>query len=250
MRDLVSWEIASFVLLALGCSAWEWLRPGWRVDRLAGLKLDLVSFAVAVVFALVSREILAATRGGFPPVATAAWVQSLRSLPFAAKLLIGLLLVDFTIYWVHRVQHAVALAWRSHRWHHSAEQMYWLAGFRTSFLHSFVYNIPQTVVPMHLLELSPLECGIGYSIGLFVQFWDHTNARGRIGCLKYLLVRPQDHRLHHAAGPGRVVNFGFVFSLWDRCFGTYADGDRAEDYALGLGECVDPRSVPRMMLGV
>ena len=88
-------------------------------------------------------------------------------------------------------------------------------------------------------------------IGLFVQFWDHTNAKARIGWLKYLLIRPQDHRLHHAAGACRAVNLGFIFSLWDRWFGTYVDADTiAEDYPLGLGERIGPKAVPRMLLGV
>ena len=249
MSLIACWEMAAFVLLVLMYSLWERLRPGWRVERLAEIRLDLLSFAVAVASALASREIVMAAASPWDPAALAA-LDALRGLPFFPKLVLGLLLVDFTIYWIHRAQHRFALAWRMHRWHHSVEQMYWLAGFRTSFLHSLAYNIPQTVVPIHLLALGAVEAGIGYSIGLFVQFWNHANARAHIGWLKYLFIRPQDHRVHHAAGLPRPANFAFIFSIWDRCFGTYVDGDAMpKDYPLGLGERVEPRSVPRMLLG-
>lgn len=250
MSDVAYWEAATFLLLVAACSAWEWLRPGWRTDRLADLRIDLLSFAVAVLSAHVSRQVLIALVGGAAPEFLARALDALRGLPFAAKLLLGILTVDFCVYWVHRVQHRFAFAWRSHRWHHSAEHMYWLAGFRTSFLHSFVYNIPQVVVPIHVLGLSPLESAAGYAIGLFVQFWVHANAKACIACLKYVFIRPQDHRLHHSAA-GPAVNFGFVFSFWDRWFGTYVDGDtRQEEYPLGLGEDIRPQAVPRMLLGV
>jgi sterol desaturase/sphingolipid hydroxylase (fatty acid hydroxylase superfamily) len=171
-------------------------------------------------------------------------------LPFAAKLVAGLLVVDLAIYWIHRAQHRYAFAWRTHRAHHSIREMHWLSGFRTSFLHSLFYNVPQTVVPIHVLQLSATETAIGYSIGLFVQFWDHANANARLGPLKYAFIRPQDHRLHHAAS-NEAVNFGFVFCWWDRCFGTYRDGDAVQGpYALGLQDEPNHAALPRMLVGI
>jgi sterol desaturase/sphingolipid hydroxylase (fatty acid hydroxylase superfamily) len=246
----VSLETASFFLLVLACSLWEWRQPGWRIDRRADLGLNLVSFVIAVASALASREIITAAIGRCGWTELKAALHCLHDMPFAGKLIFGLLAIDFTIYWIHRAQHRFAVAWRTHRWHHSAEQMYWLAGFRTSFLHSLVYNIPQTIVPIHLLGLTAIQAGIGYSIGLFVQFWNHANARARIGWLKFVFIRPQDHRVHHAALRLGAANFAFIFSIWDRCFGTYVDGDaQPPDYPLGLGERIDPRTLPRMFLG-
>src|SRR5437763_213131 len=108
-------EITSFFLLLLGYSVWEWRCPAHPVQRFAGLKLDLLSFVVALFSALASRE---------------------------------------------------------------------------------------------------------------------------------LIVRV-------AADGGGAVNFGFVFCFWDRCFGTYVDGDAVcADYALGMGEPTEAKALPRMLLGV
>jgi sterol desaturase/sphingolipid hydroxylase (fatty acid hydroxylase superfamily) len=166
---------------------------------------------------------------------------------------IGLALVcaDFTIYWIHRAQHKSDTLWRTHAWHHSIEQLYWFSGFRTSFLHSFLYNVPQAAVPMLVFQLSPLDTGVAYSIGLFVQFWEHTNVRVSIGPLRYLVITPKYHRIHHSAVEPLGKNLAPIFSLWDLLFGTFLDPNTMpEDFPVGLGQRVEPRKMPRMVLGV
>jgi sterol desaturase/sphingolipid hydroxylase (fatty acid hydroxylase superfamily) len=161
------------------------------------------------------------------------------------------MLVDFIIYWLHRAQHRFDWMWRTHAWHHSIEHMYWFAGFRTSFLHSFLYNIPQAMVPMLIFNLSPLETGVGYSIGLFIQFWEHTNVRVNIGPLKWIFITPHYHRIHHSATRNQGMNLGTTFSIWDRMFGTYVDPNTMPDsFPMGLGTPVEKERVPRLLLGV
>ena len=49
----------------------------------------------------------------------------------------------------------------------------------------------------------------------------HANVRLRLGPLRWVLVTPQSHRIHHAPDPQyRDTNYGVVFSIWDRLFGT------------------------------
>lgn len=246
------WEVAAFLVLAAAFEAWERLRPERRTPRWGPRGIDLVSFACAVLFAWLSRAAIDAGMGRVEPALLMAEVSAwLHSLPTWQKLLLGFLVIDFTIYWLHRAQHASSVLWRTHRWHHSSEQVNWLSGFRTSLLHSFFYNVPQTVVAIGVLGLDALEAGIAFSLGVFVQLWDHANANAKIGWLKLVFIRPQDHRLHHAAERVPPVNFGFVFSLWDRAFGTYADPDgMPAGYRLGLGAAPPAAAVPRMLIGV
>jgi len=141
--------------------------------------------------------------------------------------------------------------WRTHAWHHSITEMYWFAGFRTSFFHSLLNNIPQVLIPITLFQLSPAEAGIGYSIGAFVQFVEHTNCRLSFGPLNWLLVTPDYHRIHHAATLHRGKNLAGAFRLWDLLFGTYVDPTTVpSDFELGLGEDIDVRRIPRLMAGV
>jgi sterol desaturase/sphingolipid hydroxylase (fatty acid hydroxylase superfamily) len=175
----------------------------------------------------------------------------LQGLPTGGRIFLAILLVDFIIYWLHRAQHRFDRLRRTHAWHHSIEQLYWFSGFRTSFLHSLLYNIPQAAVPMLVFNLSPYEAGIGYSIGLLIQFWEHTNIDVALGPLKYVIITPAYHRVHPSASALCRKNFGTTFSLWDRMFGTYVNPDTVPATTpLGLGAPVPRKEIPRMLVGV
>jgi sterol desaturase/sphingolipid hydroxylase (fatty acid hydroxylase superfamily) len=177
-------------------------------------------------------------------------LQTLQGLPSVMRIVLAIFVVDFMIYWIHRAQHRFDALWRTHAWHHSVEHLYWFSGFRTSFLHSFIYNIPQAAIPMLVFNLSPIEAGIGYSIGLLIQFWEHTNINVNVGLLRYFIITPAYHRVHHSTEHSRT-NFGTTFSLWDRVFGTYHDPATVPANApLGLGEPYDKKKMARMLLGV
>src|SRR5258707_7842788 len=245
------YEIAAFFGLILVFELCERVWPARPVNRWLDLKLDLLSFAFALA---VNRVSTYSIRNLMATTAPASWARPLnylQSLPSLWKIVIALFIVDFVIYWIHRGQHTFDLLWRTHAWHHSIEQMYWFSGFRTSFLHSFIYNIPQVVIPVTFFKLSPAEAGIGYSVGLLIQFWEHTNLTVNVGVLRWLIITPDYHRIHHSATVHRGQNLGTTFSLWDRMFGTYVDpATMTESFPLGLGERVAPKKVPRMLVGL
>src|SRR3989442_15436357 len=163
------YEIVAFFALVAIFEFCERLWPARTVDRWRDLRLDVLSFVFALAVNRVCTYLLRRWVGDVTPSFLIAPVQVLQSLPSVLKIIIALFIVDFVIYWIHRAQHRFGLLWRTHAWHHSIEQMYWFAGFRTSFLHSFIYNIPQVVIPVTLFKLSPSEAGIGYSLGLLIQ---------------------------------------------------------------------------------
>src|SRR5215467_8185004 len=245
------YEIAAFFGLVAVFEVCERIWPARPVDRWRDLKLDVLSFAFALTVNRACTHLIRNFVGDVTPGWLAGPVHVLQGLPSVWKIVFALFVVDFTIYWIHRAQHRFDLLWRTHAWHHSIEQMYWFAGFRTSFLHSFIYNIPQVVIPVTLFRLSPAEAGIGYSLGLLIQFWEHTNLKVNVGPLKWLIITPEYHRIHHSATIHRGMNLGTTFSIWDRMFGTYVDPKEVEDsFPLGLGEKVETKKLPRMLLGV
>jgi sterol desaturase/sphingolipid hydroxylase (fatty acid hydroxylase superfamily) len=243
------------ILAFFGCVAvfelCERIWPAQPVDRWRDLKLDLLSFAFALAVNRVCNYLFRAWMGDLTPPGLGGVVHYLQGLPSVVKIVMALFIVDFMIYWIHRAQHNFDLLWRTHAWHHSIEQMYWFAGFRTSFFHSFIYNIPQVVIPVTLFRLSPAEAGIGYSLGLLIQFWEHTNLNVNVGPLKWLIITPAYHRIHHSATIHRGMNLGTTFSLWDRMFGTYVDPAQVPDsFPMGLGEKLEGKKIPRMLVGV
>jgi sterol desaturase/sphingolipid hydroxylase (fatty acid hydroxylase superfamily) len=243
-------EILAFFGCVLLFEILERLWPARDVDRWRDLKLDVMSFVFALVVNRICNIVFREWAGG-TIFAAPIFLQKLQALPSILKIGIALLIVDFIIYWIHRAQHRTDILWRTHAWHHSIEQMYWFAGFRTSFLHSFIYNIPQVVVPITLLKLTPAEAAIGYSLGLLIQFWEHTNLDVKIGPLRHIIITPAYHRIHHSATVHRGMNLGTTFSLWDRMFGTFVDPENVPDtFPLGLGEEVNRKKLPRMLVGL
>ncbi|HEX4343495.1 MAG TPA: sterol desaturase family protein, partial [Verrucomicrobiae bacterium] len=191
------------------------------------------------------------TIGDVTPGFLQSTVGYLQNLPSPVRIILALFIVDFIVYWIHRSQHQYTLMWRTHAWHHSIEEMYWFAGFRTSFFHSLLNNIPQVIIPVTLFHLTPAEAGIGFSIGVFIQFVEHTNWKLSFGPLNWLLVTPDYHRIHHAATLHRGKNLAGTFRIWDKMFGTYVDpASVKEEFELGLGEQLNKKQIARMMAGV
>jgi sterol desaturase/sphingolipid hydroxylase (fatty acid hydroxylase superfamily) len=245
------YQIAALFGLILIFDVCERIWPAHPVDRWLDLKLDVLSFTFALAVNRISTWLVLGFVGDVTPAFLTSPVNYLQHLPSAVKIIIGLFVVDFILYWIHRAQHRFDVMWRTHAWHHSIEQMYWFAGFRTSFFHSFLYNIPQAIIPVTLLKLTPAEAGIGYSIGLLIQFWEHTNLKVNVGPLTWLLVTPDYHRIHHSATLHRGKNLAPTFRIWDRMFGTYVDPATVPDeFPLGLGERVEKEKIPRMLMGV
>jgi sterol desaturase/sphingolipid hydroxylase (fatty acid hydroxylase superfamily) len=244
------YQIAAFFGLVILFEVLERVRPAREVDRWKDVKIDVLSFSLAILLNRASHFMVGKTAQAFAPHFVLDSVARLQALASGTKIVLAVLLVDLIIYWIHRAQHRFETLWRTHAWHHSIEQLYWFSGFRTSFFHSFLYAIPAASVPILLFNLTPLEAGIGYSFGLFVQFWEHTNLNVKIGPLAWIFITPDYHRVHHSTEHSRS-NFGTTFSFWDRMFGTYIDPDTVPASApLGLGEPVQPKQIPRMLVGV
>jgi sterol desaturase/sphingolipid hydroxylase (fatty acid hydroxylase superfamily) len=243
-------QIAAFFGLVVVFEILERVRPAREVDRWKDLKLDVLSFALAILLNRLCHYTVSTWAKAIAPRFVEDYVARLQALPSALKIVMAILLVDFIIYWIHRAQHRFDLLWRTHAWHHSIEQLYWFSGFRTSFFHSFMYAIPAAGIPILLFHLTPLEAGIGYSFALLVQFWEHTNWKVNIGPLAWIFITPDYHRVHHSTEHSRS-NYGTTFSFWDRMFGTYTDPAKVPVSApLGLGEPISRRSIPRMLVGV
>jgi sterol desaturase/sphingolipid hydroxylase (fatty acid hydroxylase superfamily) len=164
------------------------------------------------------------------------------------KILLGLLATDLALYWVHRAMHASPTLWRTHVFHHSIEDLYWLSGARTSVTHLLLFAAPQVILAWYVFGLTTGEAAIAFSIGVVVNLWVHTNLRATLGPLDWLVITPAFHRIHHGRDVIPSKNLAFLFTLWDRLFGTYEDPRRAPaEYPLGLARPED--GLTRMVVG-
>ena len=144
---------------------------------------------------------------------------------------VALVLWDFAYYWHHRFEHEIRLFWASHVAHHSSEKYNLSTALRqpwTPFL-SLVL-----LPPIALLGVRPELILISGGINLIYQFWVHTEAIQRLPRIfEWVFNTPSHHRVHHGSNaPYLDKNYGGIFIVWDRLFGTFAQEEEPVIYGL------------------
>lgn len=244
-------ETLSFIGLATVFLCWEWRRPYMAVERRSQWMLDGLGAVVSLLAVMSTRAVLKRTFASWQLHAVLS-VAPLAALPAAVKVPLLLLSIDFCLYWIHRLMHTETF-WRTHVLHHTPQYMHWFAGLRTSAVHSFLFTFPQVLLPFVVFAATQWEAGIAISGVIFAQIFIHSNIDANLGPVgRWLLVTPNTHRVHHGYGIVQDRNFGSVFILWDRLFGTWhAPECTAPGFALGLGDTSAREARrPRTLLGI
>ena len=134
---------------------------------------------------------------------------------------------DLCYYWFHRFSHEISILWAAHAVHHQSEDYNLSTALRqtsTGFLFSWIFYLPLFLIGFPLEVLVIVN-----AVNLIYQFWVHTQVVRRMGVLDRILVTPSNHRVHHAQNERYIdKNYGGIFILWDRMFGTFED-ERDDD---------------------
>jgi alkylglycerol monooxygenase len=145
----------------------------------------------------------------------------------------ALLLYDFSHYWYHRFSHEIPVLWGSHVVHHSSEYFNLSTALRqpaTATLITWIFHLPMAV-----LGVPPVMYLIVGLVDLLYQYWVHTELVGRLGVLDRILVTPSNHRVHHGQNDYCIDrNYGGIFVIWDRMFGTFVDEREGEKISYGI----------------
>ncbi len=158
-------------------------------------------------------------------IGAAAPALSLDLPPWAAAVL-GFLLIDFLAWFHHLVRHKVPAFWVFHAVHHSQRAM-------NPFARDRIHPVDQLVASAIIfLPMFLFEDGLGIALNYFMlqvllDHANHANIRTNFGVLRYVLVTPQSHRVHHSNRREHYDrNYGVALSIWDHLFGTqYRDYD-------------------------
>lgn len=136
---------------------------------------------------------------------------------------IAFVVLDFAGYWVHRISHEYNIFWNNHIIHHSSEEFNLACALRQS-ISSIVRIFGIFLLPAAFLGVPQEVISIVAPLHLFAQFWYHTRHINRMGFLEKIIVTPSHHRVHHAINPVYLdKNYGQIFIIWDRIFGTYQE---------------------------
>jgi sterol desaturase/sphingolipid hydroxylase (fatty acid hydroxylase superfamily) len=160
------------------------------------------------------------------------------------SLVTGFLLLDLMRYLVHRCEHAVPLFWRFHALHHSDPDV----DVTTAVRHHPIEDVPLSAVYWLAVLVLDIPAVVVMSYG-FAVFATAALQHGNIRLPEWLerwlqpvLVTVDMHRIHHSVVFDQAnSNYGAVFSVWDRLFGTFTRLSRAQHDKIVFGV----RELPR-----
>jgi sterol desaturase/sphingolipid hydroxylase (fatty acid hydroxylase superfamily) len=198
------------------------IRFEYRKWHHAGINIFFTLTTIAVNFVMAFILLMSADWAEKNHFGILQWLPEMPSWLF---MILGLLLLDLVgAYLAHIVEHKAKFLWRFHLIHHSDT---WIDTTSANRHHPgesvirFIFTTLGVVVsgtPMWLVFLYQ-------SVSVVLSQFNHANISlpkpvDRI--LSWIIVSPDMHKVHHHYQmPYTDSNYGNIFSIWDRVFGTF-----------------------------
>jgi len=156
-------------------------------------------------------------------------ILNMMDLPIWVELLIAIAALDFSAqYLVHYLLHKVPFMWRFHMVHHSDTTVDATSATRH---HPGDYAFREIFALIVIVIFGiPLAYYLFYRMAtVFFSYFTHANfymPKKLDKIISYVFVTPNMHKFHHHFEmPWTDTNFGNIFSIWDRMFGTLTYDD-------------------------
>ena len=189
----------------------------------AGLNLFFTATTIIVNFALASLLLYTAH---FAFQNNWGLLNVLPKMNLVLYSILGLLFLDLIgAYFAHWVQHRVPVLWRFHIIHHTDNYVDTTTANRHHPGESVIRFIC-TILAV-LITGTPMWLVFLYqSLSVVFSQFNHANIQlpKKVDTLlSYIIVSPDMHKVHHHhVLPYTDTNYGNIFSLWDRLFGTFS----------------------------
>jgi sterol desaturase/sphingolipid hydroxylase (fatty acid hydroxylase superfamily) len=152
---------------------------------------------------------------------------NLMQIPDWLKIIDTIIIMDLVMYFWHIMTHRVPLLWRFHRVHHTDLDV----DVSTTLRYHIGEVIPQFLIlagVVYFIGADPIGVLAFECIFLLANLFRHSRFKlssGFENIFWILFVPPAMHRIHHSVDlEERNTNFGTIFSIWDRFFGTLLTG--------------------------
>ena len=167
------------------------------------------------------------------------------SMPLWVQILVGIVLLDFFgAYLVHWVEHKVKFMWKFHLVHHSDTHVDVTTGLR-HHPGEALFRMLFTVVGVIMVGAPIWLVFVYQTCSAFFTHFNHANISMPTSvdkALSWVVVTPNMHKVHHHyTQPYTDTNYGNIFAIWDRLFGTFAQVDDATKLVYGIDTHMDPK---------
>ncbi len=209
----------------------------------------LINFSFAYVIVKCSDWVVSGKHG----------LLQVFELPLWLYMIGGLLLLDLVgAYSIHLIEHKVKWMWKFHMVHHADTHVDTTTANRHhpgESIFRAIFTLIGVIVcgaPMWLVMMYQ-------SLSVVLTQFNHANIRLPLWLdkgLSWIIVSPDMHKVHHHyMRPQTDSNYGNIFSVWDRLFGTFnytpidqikygldvLDGSKDEDLRMQLNIPFDAR---------
>jgi sterol desaturase/sphingolipid hydroxylase (fatty acid hydroxylase superfamily) len=175
----------------------------------------IVNFAFALAIVKTSDWAVASNFG----------LLNMVDMPLWLYLLAGMLLLDLVgAYFIHWMEHKVKWMWKFHLVHHADTHVDTTTANRHHPGES-VFRAAFTLLAVIATGADMWVVMVYQSMSALLSQFNHANFRlPRVvdNTLSWLIVSPNMHKVHHHyTQPLTDTNYGNIFSIWDRIFGTF-----------------------------
>jgi sterol desaturase/sphingolipid hydroxylase (fatty acid hydroxylase superfamily) len=232
-------RLSAFAAIFATMVLWELLAPR-RSQAIGRLRRWPSNIGIVVLDTLLVRLVFPIATVGVALLAQShGWgVFHALEIPAWLAVIASLILLDLAIYLQHALLHAVPVLWRLHRMHHADLEIDVTTGARFH--------------PLEILLSMAIKLGVVAALGApavavlvfevllnATSMFNHGNVnlpRRLDRVLRWLVVTPDMHRVHHSLVPRETnSNFGFNLPWWDRLCGTYRAQPAAGHQAMTIG---------------
>lgn len=250
----VSWQIARTLTIFAAFMVIEVLLTGspssWRFAILAVVIQSALGLSYYFAHPLISAVIHAPV--GWEPLVRIQQEQLPGLLALFTPVLLAMLawfVMSFAGFWPHRAAHRFAFLWRFHAVHHSIEDLD----------SPNAVNHPVDAIMEHAAAvLLGILIGFQYDTVIWMVAFDaihdrllHTRAPIDLGILSPILLDNRHHFLHHTIEDKDAGhNFGAMFTIPDRLFGTYKKPTSNKLCETGLSDKLPPRNIVEFAFGI
>lgn len=160
-----------------------------------------------------------------------------HGVPLWASVVIGVVVLDYSSYLAHWLMHKVPNLWRVHRVHHSDPIVDVTTAYRQHPFEGMVRFL-FTIAPAWALGLPAEAVAVYRLLSASNALLEHTNIKlwqPMDTAISILLVTPNMHKVHHSREQKETdSNYGNIFALYDRLFGSFTPTSRATAVTYGL----------------
>jgi sterol desaturase/sphingolipid hydroxylase (fatty acid hydroxylase superfamily) len=170
----------------------------------------------------------------------------LPALPRPLRLILGFLLLDYTLYIWHWLNHRSPLLWRFHAVHHVDLDLDSTTGIRFHF-GELALAAGFRAAQILLIGVDDEALRAWQKLLLLSVIFHHSNLELPSAVerrLQTVLVTPRMHGIHHSIrGDETNSNFSSLLSVWDRVHRSFRDDVPQRVITIGVDGLLDPKNV-------